>query len=162
MQTIFIYFVFITTRKENIFCFYWKPWKELQSLEDWRGSEETTLTSVPALILHWCRTFKPMVYLICIQGNTLRGKGYQAPRDECIWAPVHPSSGDAQRWHGETVVVCIFSLFFALFQQGGSFSTLVKQTLQRCPCSPERPWEILLYSEGRFKQFICPSRNLEV
>ena len=56
----------------------------------------------------------------------------------------------------QLMFVIFFSLFFALFQQGGSFCSLVKQTLQLCPCSPEKPWEIIFYSDeivpGQFLQ----------
>lgn len=56
----------------------------------------------------------------------------------------------------QLLFVNFFSLFFALFQQGGSFSSLVKQTLQLCPCSPEKPWELIYYSDeivpGQFLQ----------
>ena len=56
----------------------------------------------------------------------------------------------------QLMFVNFFSLFFALFQQGGSFCSLVKQTLQLCPCSPEKPWEIIFYSDeivpGQFLQ----------
>ena len=49
-----------------------------------------------------------------------------------------------------------FSLFFELFHQGGSFTELVKKTLEVSPCTPNNCWELIFYSDeivpGQFLQ----------
>lgn len=67
-------------------------------------------------------------------------------------APVMHKDGKER----QLMFVNFFSLFFALFQQGGSFTTLVKKTLEACPCSPAKCWELIFYSDeivpGQFLQ----------
>ena len=87
---VYIYYMYIATL---FLCFDWKPWKELQSLEDWRGSEETTLTSVPVLFLQWFKTFRSMAYLTYIQGSTSKRQGISNSKR---WLHMDPSSPKLQ------------------------------------------------------------------
>lgn len=49
--------------------------------------------------------------------------------------------------HPGALMVNVASLLAAAFGQGGSFTQLVKETHARVPCSMERPWQFVLYTD---------------
>ena len=72
--------------------------------------------------------------------------------DPCSEASVMHKDG-TQR---PILFINFFSLFFELFHQGGSFTELVKKTLEVSPFTPNNCWELIFYSDeiapGQFLQ----------